>query len=135
MLCFVCHEPTIERCACACKAHVHKECLLRSIEARQKTDCTICKQPIQDVAHRPVRVFSRWVCAFAIALAFTVMTAALASLLLLALAVDDRHDEAFYDLLACCASSLGLAVCASGFLQKLLDDHALTETQDVYQFV
>ena len=135
MRCFVCHEPTTERCACVCKAPVHKTCLLRSIEACQKTDCTICKQPIQDVAQRPVRVVSRWVCAFAIALVSTIVAASLASLLLLALAVDDRHDEAFFDLLVCCASSVGLAMCASGFLQKLLEDHALTETRDVYQFV
>tara|TARA_B100001057_G_scaffold429369_2_gene455439 strand:- start:167 stop:526 length:360 start_codon:yes stop_codon:yes gene_type:complete len=118
-----------------CKAHVHKACLLLSIEARQKTDCTICKQPIQNVTQRPVRVFSRWVCVFALVLVSTIITALLASLLLLALAVDDRHDDVFYDLLVCCASSAGLATCASGFLRKLLEDHSLTKTHAVYEFV
>ena len=135
MSCFVCHEETSERCACACRAHVHRSCLLRSIEARQKTDCTICKHPIQDVQEQTVCVFSRWVCAFAIALVSTIFVSSLASLLLLALAVDDRNGAAFYDLLICCGSSVCLSLCASGFLQKLLEDHAVTETHSTYRFV
>ena len=135
MQCFVCHEETTERCACACKAHVHRACLLKSIEARQKTDCTICKQPIENVELRSVRVLSRWVCVFALALASTIVTSFTASLLLLALAVDDRNDKNFYDLLICCASSVCLALCASSFLHKLLEDHAITETHDVYHFI
>ena len=135
MHCFVCHEETTERCECACKAHVHRACLLKSIEARGKTDCTICKQPIQNVELRSVRVLSRWVCVFALALATTIVTSFAASLLLLALAIDDRNDSAFYDLLFCCASSVCLAMCASGFLQKLLEDHEVVETLDVYHFI
>ena len=135
MHCFVCHEETAEQCACACKAYVHKACLLKSIEARQNTDCTICKQPIQNIGKREVRVPSRWVVAFTLALASTILTSLLAALLLLALAVDDRNDKSFYDLLICCASSVCLAMCASGFLQKLLEDHDLVMTHEVYHFI
>ena len=135
MHCFVCHEETAERCACACKAYVHEACLLKTIEARQNTNCTICKQPIQNVEKREVIVPSRWVIAFALSLACTITTSALAALLLLALAVDDRNHTSFYDLLACCGSSTFLAMFASYFLQKLLEDHDLTMTRDVYRII
>ncbi len=135
MHCFVCHEETTERCACACKAYVHAACLLKSIELRQNTQCTICAQPIRNVEQRTVRVPSRWVIAFALALASTITTSALAAVLLLALAVDDRNHASFYDLLVCCASSTFLSMFAAYFLQKLLEDHELAVAHDVYRFI
>jgi E3 ubiquitin-protein ligase DOA10 len=135
MHCFVCHEETTERCACACKAYVHGACLLKTIEARQNTQCTICAQPIGNVEQQAVRVPSRWVIAFALALVSTIMTSSLAALLLMALAVDDRNHASFCDLLICCTSSVFLAMFASHFLQKLLEDHDLTVTHDVYRFI
>ena len=135
MHCFVCHEETTDTCACACKACVHRECLLRTIEARDSSNCCICAQPIQNVAVLTRKNPSLWVVTFAAMLALTVGFSAFASLLFLALAVDDRNDAAFYDLLICCASSVFLAVFASHFLGKLLADHDLVVLRSVYVFV
>lgn len=134
MRCFVCYGETAERCACACKACVHGACLLKTIESLQKTDCSICAQPIRNVQQREVRAPAWWAIAFTFALVSTIATSSLASLLLLALAVDDRDHAAFYDLLVCCASSVCLAMCASGLLSKLLTDHDLVATRRVYCF-
>ena len=135
MHCFVCYEETTETCACACKAHVHRACLLKTIETRKNVNCSICAQPIQNVVIQTQKQPSLWVITFSVVLAITVGLASLASLLLLALAIDDRNDAAFYDLLICCASSVCLAMCASGFLQKLLEDHDLVMTHEVYHFI
>ena len=133
--CYVCHEDTAEQCACACKAYVHRVCLLKTIEARKSTQCSICAQPIRNVRARPVRRVARWVVCFAIVLVATIASTSLAALLLLALAVDDRHHSAFYDLLICCASCVCVSMCASGFLQKLIQDHELVVTRDAYRFI
>ena len=132
--CYVCHEETAERCACACRAHVHPACLLKSIEARKNTRCSICAQPIRNVRARPERRVSHWVVCFAVVLVATIVSTSLAAMLLLALAVDDRNHSAFYDLLICCASCVLVSMCASGFLQKLMQDHDLVVTQSVYRF-
>ena len=84
---------------------------------------------------RPVRRVARWVVCFAIVLVATIASTSLAALLLLALAVDDRHHSAFYDLLICCASCVCVSMCASGFLQKLIQDHELVVTRDAYRFI
>ena len=133
--CYVCHEETTERCACACKAHVHRACLLKTVEARKNTRCSICAQPIKNVCARPVRRVSHWVVCFVIVLVATIASTSLAAILLLALAVDDRNHSAFYDLLICCASSVFLAMFASHFLQKLLTDHDLVVSHEVYSFI
>lgn len=133
--CYVCHEDTAEQCACVCKAHVHRACLLKTIEARKSTQCSICAQPIQNVCALPVRRVSRWVVCFAVVLVATIVSTSLAAMLLLALAVDDRHHSAFYDLLICCASCVCVSTCASSFLQKLMQDHELVVTRDMYRFI
>jgi len=135
MHCYVCYDETTERCACACKAHVHRACLLKTIETRNNTNCSICAQPIQNVVMQTLKQPSLWVMVFAVMLVVTVGTSCLASILLLALAVDDRNDAAFYDLLICCASSVFLAMFASHFLRKLLTDHDLVLSHDVYSFM
>ena len=135
MHCFVCHEETAERCACACKAHVHREGLLKTIEVRQNTNCSICAQRIQNVAVQTRQKPSIWALMLAIALLTPVLCSCVSAMLLLALAVDERNHAAFYDLLICCASSLFLAMFASHFLQKLLQDHQLSVSHEVYQFV
>ena len=133
MHCFVCYEETTETCACACKAHVHRACLLKTIEARKNVQCSICAQPIQNVVVHTRRQPSLWVMGFAVALTSTIICSSLSALLLLALAVDDRNHSSFYDLLICCASSVFLAMFASHFLQKLLTDHNMTVSRDVYR--
>ena len=135
MHCFVCYEETTERCACACKAYVHEACLLKTIQTRNNTNCSICAQPIQNVAMQTQKHPSLWVMTLAVVLVVTVCSSSLASILLLTLAVDDRNDAAFCDLLICCASSLFLAMFASHFLQKLLADHDLVVTHEVYSFI
>lgn len=134
-LCYVCHEMTAEQCVCACKAHVHRACLLKTIEARKSIQCSICAQPIRNVCALPVRRVSRWVLCFATVLVATILSTSLAAMLLLALAVDDRHHSAFYDLLICCASCVCISTCASSFLQKLIQDHDLVTTHDAYCFI
>jgi hypothetical protein len=135
MHCFVCYEETTETCACACKAHVHRACLLKTIETRKNIHCSICAQPIQNVVVQTQKQPSLWVIGFSVVLAITVGLSSLASILLLALAIDDRNDAAFYDLLICCASSVFLAMFASHFLQKLLADHDLIVSHEVYAFM
>lgn len=134
MHCYVCYEETADTCACACKAHVHKECLLKTIESRNSIHCSICAQPIQNVAVKSRRRPAVWVVGFTIALSTTIICSSLGAMLFLALAVDDRNHAAFVDLLICCASCMFLATFASHFLQKLLRDHDLTVSQNVYQF-
>ena len=135
MHCFVCHEETVDTCACACKPYVHKACLLKIIETRQNLDCSICAQPIQNVVVRTERHASRAVACFAAALGSTIASSAIASMLLLTLAVDDREDEVFYELLICCASCVFVATCASCLLLKLLREHELTATREVHRFI
>ena len=133
--CYVCYEDTAEQCVCACKAHVHRACLLKTIEARNSTQCSICAQPIQNVRALPVRRVSRWVVCFAVVLMATIVSTSLAAILLLALAVDDRNHSAFYDLLICCASCVCVSTCASSFLQKLMQDHELVVAHEMYCFI
>ena len=133
--CYVCYEDTAEQCVCACKAHVHRACLLKTIEARNSTQCSICAQPIQNVRALPVRRVSRWVVCFAVVLMATIVSTSLAAILLLALAVDDRNHSAFYDLLICCASCVCVSTCASSFLQKLMQDHELVVAHEMYCFL
>ena len=135
MYCFVCHDETTETCACACKVHVHRECLLKTIETRDSTNCCICAQPIQNVGVLTRKKPALWVMTFAIVLALTVGFSSFASVLFLALAIDDRNDAAFYDLLVCCASSAFLSTFAMHFLRKLLTDHDLTVSRNVYSFI
>ena len=126
---------TVEQCMCVCKAHVHRACLLKTIEARKSTQCSICAQPIRNVCTLPARRVSRWVLCFATVLVATIFSTSLAAMLLLALAVDDRNHSAFYDLLICCASCVCVSTCASSFLQKLIQDHELVITHDAYCFI
>ena len=133
--CYVCYEDTAEQCVCACKAHVHRACLLKTIEARNSTQCSICAQPIQNVRALPVLRVSRWVVCFAVVLMATIVSTSLAAILLLALAVDDRNHSAFYDLLICCASCVCVSTCASSFLQKLMQDHELVVAHEMYCFI
>ena len=135
MHCYVCYEETTETCACVCRANVHRACLLKTIEMRKNTHCSICAQPIQNVVIQLQKQPSVWVIAFSVVLAVTVGLSSLASLLLLALAIDDRNDAAFYDLLICCASSVFLSMFAMHFLQKLLADHDLIVSHEIYTFV
>tara|TARA_B100000927_G_scaffold249429_1_gene213458 strand:+ start:89 stop:433 length:345 start_codon:yes stop_codon:yes gene_type:complete len=113
---------------------VHKQCLLKTIESRNSIHCSICAQPIQNVAVKSRRRPALWVVGFTIMLSTTIICSSLGALLFLALAVDDRNHAAFVDLLICCASCVFLATFASHFLQKLLHDHELTVSQNVYQF-
>jgi hypothetical protein len=49
--CYIClceQNPTMES-YCQCKATVHKECLIKSINALQSTTCSICKTEIRNV--------------------------------------------------------------------------------------
>jgi hypothetical protein len=126
---------TVEQCMCVCKAHVHRACLLKTIEARKSTQCSICARPIRNVCTLPARRVSRWVLCFATVLVATIFSTSLAAMLLLALAVDDRNHSAFYDLLICCASCVCVSTCASSFLQKLIQDHELVITHDAYCFI
>ena len=50
--CYVCHEPTTERCWCACRAVVHAGCLLQSVHATGQARCTICREPIANLRLR-----------------------------------------------------------------------------------
>ena len=134
MHCYVCYEETTDTCACACKAHVHKECLLKTIEMRNSTRCSICAQPIQNVAVKLRTRPALWVVTFILALSTTIICSSLGAMLFLALAVDDRNHVAFVDLVICCACCLFLAMFASHFLQKLLLDHDLTVSHNAYEF-
>ena len=51
-VCYVCHEPTTNKCQCACRAVVHADCLLRSIRTADKAHCTICLGPIANLRAR-----------------------------------------------------------------------------------
>lgn len=45
----LCEESPTMKSYCQCKATVHKECLIKSINALQCTTCSICKTEIQNV--------------------------------------------------------------------------------------
>ena len=135
MHCFVCYEETTNQCACACKAHVHRACLLKTINVCNSTNCTICVQPIQNVRNQPQRHVSRWVVCFAAALATTALLGCLSSILLLALAVENKNNESFYDLLTCCISSIAVSMLASGFCKRILQECDLVVVSDVYRYI
>tara|TARA_B100000902_G_scaffold287155_1_gene273308 strand:- start:487 stop:816 length:330 start_codon:yes stop_codon:yes gene_type:complete len=108
--------------------------LLKAIEVRNSIHCSICAQPIRNVVvtsrTRPVY----WVVTFILALSTTITFSSLGAMMFLALAVNDRNHAAFVDLIVCCASCLFLAMFASHFLQKLLQDHEPTMSHSVYEF-
>lgn len=135
MHCFVCYEETTDQCACACKAHVHRACLLKTIEVTRSTNCTICVQPIQNVTNQPQRRVARWVVCSAAALATTALFGCLSSILLLALAVDNKNSDSFYDLLTCCISSIGVSTLASGCCKRILQECDLVVVSDVYRYI
>ena len=134
MDCYVCHEPTTETSECACKAYVHSRCLLKCIALSQSTKCTICHQPITNVCQKEtLRV--RWlVCGFATALFLTTFACCVASLLLVALAVEEKRKSVFQDLLLCCLIAVGMATVGSRFLQRLLEQQELVVRQREYSF-
>ena len=134
MHCFVCYEETTNQCACACKAYVHRACLLKTIEVCNSTNCTICTQPIQNVTKQPQRRVTRWVVCLVAALATTALLGCLSSILLLALAVDNKNNQSFHDLLLCCMITIAVSILASTFCRRLLRDCDLVVVSDVYRY-
>jgi len=134
MECYVCHEPTTETSECACKAHVHPRCLLKCIALSQSTMCTICHAPITNVRRKETRQVAWPACLLAAALFLSTFACCLASLLLVALAVEEERVYVFHDLLICCATAVAMAMVGSRFLQKLLENHALTVVHEEYSF-
>jgi len=74
------------------------------------------------------------VCAFAVCLFCTTLACALASLLLVALAAEEKRQDVFYDLIWCCATSVAMATICSRFLARLLEDHDLVVVHEEYSF-
>ncbi len=133
--CYICHEPTAETCQCTCEATVHADCLLKSVQRSGKPVCTICRGAIRNVRACAQRRLSRYVVCFATALGATTFMSCLAALILLALAVEEERMNVFYDLVVCCGTSVVIAMLASSFLQKLLDDHVLVYEHVEYKYV
>ena len=136
MQCYVCHEPATETdtSECACRAVVHPRCLLKCIALSQSTNCTICHQPITNVCRKETRQVAWPVCLLAAALFLSTFACCLASLLLISLAVEEHRTYVFHDLLICCAVAVAMAMVGSRFLQRLLENHALTIVHEEYSF-
>jgi undecaprenyl pyrophosphate phosphatase UppP len=134
MECYVCHEPTTHASECVCKASVHPRCLLKCVALSRSTKCTICHQPITNVQRKETRRYSCLVGTFAIALFSAALVCALGSLLLIALAAEEKREDVFYDLIVCCATSVCMAMVCSRFLQRLLEGHDLILVHEQYSF-
>lgn len=134
MECYVCHEATSDTSECACKASVHPRCLLKCIALSQSTKCTICHQPITNVCRTETRKVAWLVCGFAMVLFLTTLACCIGSLLLVALAVEEKRMSVFQDLLLCCLLSVGMAMLGSRFLQRLLENHELVVVHQEYSF-
>ena len=134
MECYICHEPTTDAdtSECACKASVHPRCLLRAIALSRSTRCTICHQPITNVQLKSTRRVAWPVCMLAAALFLSTFACCLASLLLIALAVEEERVHVFHDLLICCGTAVAMAMLGSRFLQGLLENHELTIVHEEY---
>lgn len=135
MLCFVCHEETTARCACACKAHAHPACLLKAVQACKSANCTICLAPITNVRLGNEHRLSLRVFCLALTLASATVIASVASVIFLARAVDSRKEDHQNQWLICCGSSVGVSLVASGFLQKLTRAQDLYTVHEVYRFI
>jgi hypothetical protein len=133
-VCYVCHEPTTEKCQCACRAVVHADCLLRSVRASGKANCTICLGPIANLRVRTWRRVSRRLTCGIFAMGTIVMVCCLAAGLLVGLAAEEKRPNVFCDLLICCAVSVGASMAASRVLHRLLceRDLATEHTEYVY---
>lgn len=114
--CYVCHEPCTSRSHCACEAHVHTQCLLKSAIACNSEECTICRRPISNL--KIVRVHSRasvgedplapellFLCVCS--LFFSAMA------LLFFAASTEQLEHCAYAYAGCCVGSLGAASLAS----------------------
>ena len=134
MECDVCHEPTTETSECACKAQVHPRCLLKCVALSQSTICTICHQPIVNVRRKETRQVKWLVCGFAMVLFLTTFACCIVSLLLAALAVEEKRTYVFHDLLICCATAVAMAMVGSRFLQRLLEQEELVAGHEEYSF-
>lgn len=134
MSCYICQEDTEEVSQCVCKARVHAGCLLECIRRSRSPKCTICQGPIANVRLRARRRLSRFVGCFVALLCASLFACALASLLLLALAVEEKRVHEFYELLIGCTSAVGWALVASSCLQKILHDHELVAEYEEYEY-
>ena len=134
MECYVCHEPTTDTSECVCKANVHPRCLLKCIALSHSTSCTICHQPITNLHLKERRQVAWPVCGLAAALFLSTFACCLGALLLVALAVEEERMNVFHDLLICCLTAVSMAMLGSRFLQRLLENHALTVVHYEYSF-
>ena len=115
-VCYVCHEPCAARSQCACAAHVHTDCLIKTAAACNTLRCTICQTKIANlklvrVAHN-TRVYETFVVTEIVLLCiFTVLFSLLALLFFVASTEQlETHAHAYG---ALSILSLALAVCAS----------------------
>jgi len=136
MECYICHEFTTDAdtSQCVCKASVHPRCLLKAVALARSTKCTICHQPIANVQLKATRRVAWTVCGFAMVLFLTTLACCIASLLFVALAVEEQRMSVFQDLLICCLLSVGMAMLGSRFLQRLLENHELVVVHEEYSF-
>ena len=134
MTCYICHDPTTETCACACKPAVHAHCLLKSIKLTNNPTCTICQGAIANVRLHTRHRLSRYVGCFATMLGGVTLACSLAALLLLALAVEEKRMHQFYELIIGCSASVAMATIASSSLRKLLQDYELELVHTEYKY-
>ena len=116
MTCYICHDPTTETCACACKPAVHAHCLLKSIKLTNNPTCTICQGAIANVRLHTRHRLSRYVGCFATMLG----------------GVTRMHQ--FYELIIGCSASVAMATIASSSLRKLLQDYELELVHTEYKY-
>ena len=136
MECYICHEPTTDAdtSQCVCKASVHPRCLLRAVALARSRKCTICHQPITNVQLKATRRVAWPVLGLATALFLSTFACCLASLLFVALAVEEQRMSVFQDLLLCCMIAVSMAMAGSRFLQRLLENHSLVVRHEEYSF-
>ena len=98
-VCYVCHEPCAARSRCACAAHVHADCLVKTAAACNTLRCTICQTKIDNlklvrVAHH-TRVYESFVVTEIVLLCIFTVLFSLLSLLFFAASTEqlEAHEH------------------------------------------
>ena len=115
-VCYVCHEPCAVRSRCACAAHVHADCLVKTAAACNTFRCTICQTKIGNlklvrVAHHTRAYETVAATEIALLCVFAVLFSTLSLLFFAASAEQLETNACSYAALS--ILSLALAICAS----------------------
>jgi len=133
-VCYVCHEPTTNKCQCACRAVVHADCLLRSIRTADKAHCTICLGPIANLRTRRWRRVSRRITIGLVVTGAAICYSSVFAAIMVGMYVEEKDSEASMKHVIPGIGALMQAWAGSKLFSWLVEQRDLTAEHVEYEY-